>query len=199
VLIYYRSDADSEVMTNEKMYAKHRLSMPKKHYKDFVVLGIFAAAPWGLWFFLQASWAFTLAVVLTVISLGLMVLQAIGGIIIRNNTSLHFESDPETGITKAWMAKAPDDWKKHLNPLTNQVNLKEVTHVTVKRINGKHVLAVIDEETNQVLNVPHRLAHVVPVNEYLKQALSANKRLSAESIAKAETFLNESEVKNIPA
>lgn len=173
--------------------------MPKKHYLDFIILGLLGATPWAIWLFNQSSWAFGLGIGLGVISAAFMAIQAIGGIRIRKGTTLHFEVKEETGIARVWMHKPPPLWRNSMKAPTNRANIELADAVTFKKINGKPILTFIESSEKNILNIPYRLAHQPAVNSYLKEILQGNNKLSKEYIEKALSFLNEKDETKIVA
>lgn len=186
-------------MSNKNIHEIHKLKMPNKHYLDFLILTIVGAAPWIIWGFTDSSWAFGFGIGLTPVALTFMIVQAVGGIMIRKSTTLHFQVTENTGVAKVWMHKPPSLWRNIMSASNNLVNLKLADVATYKKINGKPVLALVESETNNILNIPYRLAHQPAVNTYLKEALKPSTVMPKEYVDKALSFLNEKNEKNIVA
>jgi hypothetical protein len=179
-------------MTENILHVKHRLKLPAKHFIDFSVLTVIAVAPWFWWFASGGGVALTVSIIVSIVALGLLFVQLVGGIKIRRNTTLHFEADVSTHTVSSWMEKPPTQWRNILSPSeSSRVQFDSFDNIFMKKVNSKPVLYLANKDEHGIkVILPYRLAHVPEVKKYVTERISESKNFNDKSLTIAEKFFS---------
>jgi hypothetical protein len=171
--------------------AKHKYSIPAKHFRELIFLniifsGLGAAGTYAF------NWGSGFLNTMAAIGLGLSLLVWIAGAVRRKNTTLVAEMNDSTWSIRVWMHKPIQFWKATLTPMSNVIQLDNVTDAYVKDMNGNTTLVLRnDKELAKSFYIPQRLALVPDVAKFFNDFLESKdgKKMKAKARNVIKDFL----------
>lgn len=93
----------------------------------------------------------------------------------RHNSQLFAEFDTDDTKVHVWMNKGTAAWKGRLSVLGNEIDLKNVGHVSLEDINFNRTLILTEKDSNKRMYIPQRVALQPEFKDFVLNFIEKNK------------------------